>query len=494
MNTQKIIEESRRESDQLLLKIFKVIPIFITIDVILILCMNQFKVDKTSIINSSSMAISFIPILYDKFSKEKKHFFLIAITCLEANASILYISSWLYATLILIIPIIACAIYLNAKAIKRLLIIKVPLTILINYFAFLLHTNYVFSTTRKVFISNCMYFILEFVIIGWLCIYLAQKTMGVFESFIGQNTKLNDVLENAKQSTEKINEAINNLSNNISKSSDGVKAISESSSTISYKAENMSTSACESKIAFEDITKEINDNSDLAHEIFELTKQMGELTIKNKENMQVLTEQMNTLKIENQNSKQHFNGLQARTEEISNALQIINEVSEETNLISLNASIEAARAGEAGKSFAVVAAEIKKLSAQTAESVQYIEEIIEKVAESMETSVGAVRHTDKMIVDNMEKLLVALQDFDKMVEFQHTVSERISESQKQMEVLMQHALKVETRINGTMVDSKETSENISDISAVLKEISIALQEITYHVKEVQGYSNQLMML
>lgn len=56
-------------------------------------------------------------------------------------------------------------------------------------------------------------------------------------------------------------------------------------------------------------------------------------------------------------------------------------------LISLNASIEAARAGESGKSFAVVTAEIKKLATQTAQSVEYIEQIVRRVDTSMEASV-----------------------------------------------------------------------------------------------------------
>ena len=253
----------------------------------------------------------------------------------------------------------------------------------------------------------------------------------------------------------------------------------------------MSDKAYESKIAFETITSQIQDNSKQSSEIFELTREMNTLTIKNQENMQALVQQMNELKLENQKSQETFKGLQASTEEISVALKIINAVSEETDLIALNASIEAAKAGETGKSFAVVAAEIKKLATQTANSVQYIEKVIDKVGTSMQTSVSAMNNTDEMLKQNVEKLSFTLQDFDKMATFQETVSQKISDSEKSIQALRSHVIEVDEKMNETMLDSKETSENISEISAVLEEISAALQEITSDAKEVQEHSNRL---
>ena len=490
MNTEHIIQQSRNESDKLMLKMFKAVPIFTIVDLLLILLVKG-KLTLIEIPIAVGIFIAMIPVLYYKYSTDRKHFFIISILCVEGITLSIYISSWFYASLLLIVSLLVCTLYLDTKVIKRMLVIKLPLLILGNYMSHKVNSDFVFVANQSTFISTCVYYMLQFVIIGYICSYVSKKTTGVLDTFIDQNASLNTLLDKNYESTERINQTINNLSSNIGKNSMGVETIAKSSTNISVKAQDMSHKACESKVAFERISDEIQDTSRKSNEIFELTQNMSELTIKNKGNMQDLASQMNELKLKNQSSKVQFSELKETTSEISHALKIINEISEETNLISLNASIEAARAGESGKSFAVVAAEIKKLATQTAQSVEYIEQIVRRVDTSMEASVEAITHTDEMIEHNVEKLVVALQDFDKMVEFQKKVSDKIFESQKLIQGLRSHVTEVAESIDATMQDSKETSNSIMEISAILEEMSLGLNEISHDAREVQQYSNEL---
>src|SRR5699024_5329075 len=82
-----------------------------------------------------------------------------------------------------------------------------------------------------------------------------------------------------------------------------------------------------------------------------------------------------------QQSNEHFHALSDKIHKISEVVDFIKGIADETNLLALNASIEAARAGEHGKGFAVVADEVRKLAEQTKESVENITYEIEQVQE-----------------------------------------------------------------------------------------------------------------
>lgn len=85
--------------------------------------------------------------------------------------------------------------------------------------------------------------------------------------------------------------------------------------------------------------------------------------------------------------------ISSSVEEISKISKLINDISFQTNLLSLNASIEAARAGEAGHGFAVVAAEIGQLSGRTSEALQQTDAIIQQSADMIKKGVEAANET-----------------------------------------------------------------------------------------------------
>ena len=98
--------------------------------------------------------------------------------------------------------------------------------------------------------------------------------------------------------------------------------------------------------------------------------------------------------------------------EITSITEVIGDIAEETNLLSLNASIEAARAGEAGRGFAVVASEIGQLAQHSADSVRNIEELISEVNMLVEAVVGQAEDSMKNINESSEMIRKAESTFD----------------------------------------------------------------------------------
>ncbi|MER1988055.1 MAG: methyl-accepting chemotaxis protein, partial [Solibacillus sp.] len=101
--------------------------------------------------------------------------------------------------------------------------------------------------------------------------------------------------------------------------------------------------------------------------------------------------QMNLIQSTVEETADSLTLLASRTTEIVNILKLVQDISDQTNLLALNAAIEAARAGEAGKGFAVVADEVKKLSEQTKQSVSDISRIAAEIENDTTTTVSSIQ-------------------------------------------------------------------------------------------------------
>lgn len=101
-----------------------------------------------------------------------------------------------------------------------------------------------------------------------------------------------------------------------------------------------------------------------------------------------------------------INQISENSRKIVEIIRIINDISEQINLLSLNASIEAARAGEHGRGFAVVAEEISKLADATAASTKEIEKMIQQTGKDVNEGAGLVNATNNAITQMLENIKI----------------------------------------------------------------------------------------
>lgn len=162
---------------------------------------------------------------------------------------------------------------------------------------------------------------------------------------------------------------------------------------------------------------------------------------------------------------------------ISEAIQLITSIAEETNLLSLNASIEAARAGEQGKGFAVVANQIQKLAEQSNESAQKIAEIITDLLNDSEKTVEVMGEVRQIVNEQQEKLNLTKNQFS-------NVSKGIEASRDETTGIKEQTV-VCDNARSNVVDV------ITNLSAISEENAASTEETTASMQELNATINLL---
>ena len=186
---------------------------------------------------------------------------------------------------------------------------------------------------------------------------------------------------------------------------------------------------------------------------------------------------MNTIMENSKKSVSAINDISSQIKEtndsivdIDKAVELILSISEQTNLLSLNASIEAARAGEHGRGFSVVAEEIRHLSEQSSDGAEMIKNIARKITEKSKKSVQLADDVYLLIMLEQENVLTTQKKYEEL-------SDNIDQS-----VI---AIKSISEKTDNLANYKEkVIENVQDLSAISQENAASNEEVNANINEI----------
>ncbi|WP_239004821.1 methyl-accepting chemotaxis protein [Paenibacillus tepidiphilus] len=208
----------------------------------------------------------------------------------------------------------------------------------------------------------------------------------------------------------------------------GLQKIAESSAQVSDQAENVST---EVENGYVQIQSTLEQMSVISHSAAQTAEQVEALT--------------------------------RQAEQIGHIVDVISEISNQTGLLSLNASIEAARAGEHGRGFGVVAGEVKKLAERTSESIVHIVQLIRQIQAS--TAEAAV---------SMEKSIVEIGDGMDRMKHVGSAFEHIRSSMREVSMQIQDVSAVNEQMSA---GTEEITASVSDMLTIAKSSSVNAQAV-----------------
>ncbi|EJB8582526.1 methyl-accepting chemotaxis protein [Vibrio parahaemolyticus] len=231
------------------------------------------------------------------------------------------------------------------------------------------------------------------------------KETGIYLSLIKLSKQLSELIKNS-----------HGISENVSSASEELNVIMNDSKT----------NAQEELSQVEQISTAINELSSTAQEVSQqagVAEEQAINAIKNVESGKDTLEQnitlTNSIDLSINESATIVNELRQFAIEIGSVTEVINSISEQTNLLALNAAIEAARAGEHGRGFAVVADEVRSLASKTQESTVSIQDIIEKLQKQSQVAQDNMVHNIELIeksVQLADNVKASFEDISKSVQ------------------------------------------------------------------------------
>ncbi len=173
---------------------------------------------------------------------------------------------------------------------------------------------------------------------------------------------------------------------------------------------------------------------------------------------------------------------------VSDIITVIEEISGQTNLLSLNASIEAARAGEAGRGFAVVAEEIRVLSDNTNAEVNNIKAIIAELVQDCQACVLASEEVVKDNAEQKEEILSVLEEFGKLDEQIGHTAEKAEEIRQLVDAMVSLNTSI-TQSSGGLTDvSSANAAATEEMTANIQELNAMMHGVADMASQMQDQS------
>ncbi len=286
-----------------------------------------------------------------------------------------------------------------------------------------------------------------------------------------------DASEAVTASSEEVRGASQQVTESIQEISDGAERQNSSLQTVTGEMDGLSTTT-------EEIAASSNEVADLA----ERTAATGR---EGREAAQQAIEGMNQIEAESEAAVAEIETLQEEVAQIDELLEFITEVAEQTNMLALNANIEASRSADSDEGFAVVAEEVKQLSADTKDAAEDIEERLERIKTQTDDTAAEVRTTSSEITDHTESVRDAANALDEIAEYAQETNTGVQEISAATEEQAAATQQVVAMVDEAATISEETTAEAENVAAAAEQQTTALTEVSRSASDLANQAAQL---
>lgn len=304
-------------------------------------------------------------------------------------------------------------------------------------------------------------------------------------------SKMQAAFQRVEDSSQVLNKNVNVLDQNMDSIINSSKETAQTMNEIAKGTEHQAESIYKINSNMTDAISEVNNTKEISEKITANSGIILKKVSKGTEKINSMMEQMKTINQAVSAATTTVNELQTNIVQINGFLEGIAQISEQTNLLSLNASIESARAGEHGKGFAVVAGEVGKLAVQSSQTAKSIQEITGIISQNSAAAVDKVSQGEKA-VEAGNHVLGRVGDYFKDVE--DAINETFSlldQENTMIKKILDQFIQVQERVENIASISEEHTASNEEILATIENENNDILAIKTSIQEIQKLSTVL---
>ncbi|RJX41108.1 methyl-accepting chemotaxis protein [Paenibacillus pinisoli] len=303
--------------------------------------------------------------------------------------------------------------------------------------------------------------------------------------------KMNGLITGIAGNTKRVSESSAQLASAASESASASENVAQNIQEVATSSESQARGAEEMSRAIEEMAVGIGriaeNTSDIADQSSVTTTQADQ----GQESLQRLVGQMEEIRSVITKLSATIGTLENRSQQIGAIAENITAFSNQTNILSLNASIEAARAGEHGRGFAVVAGEIRKLAASSLESAEHINDLVLITQKEISGASGYMRETIEQVEFGGERLKEVNHNLDLIAESIARMTQQIQENSAITQQMSASSEEVSASVEQGATSAAANLEKTESVAAATEEQLALMESISSSSKELDSIVREL---
>lgn len=286
------------------------------------------------------------------------------------------------------------------------------------------------------------------------------------------------VLNKVKYSAENLNSAVEHMSVTTNQSAQVSNQIAMSITDVAESSMKELDAVNSTNEEIDKFKSNVDNMSDVVQNAVEKGRKTSDVAADGGVKLKKAIEQIQRIEAATARSTKVVDSLGEQSMEIGKIVKTISEIAEQTNLLALNAAIEAARAGEAGRGFAVVADEVRKLAISSQEAAMDISNIITEIQSNTKLAVQEIESGNKEVVAGTKSIESTEEAFGSIISMVQDVSAQLENIAKVVSEMANSGNVIAKNISTVRESSKKNAEEAENVSAASEEQSAAVNELS----------------